>query len=107
MKPDNVVSLWKTNAPFRTNLHPNGSGRAGNVRAKFPRYEKTTATTKFKRLTTVGELCAALFAHLKTSGPQIPVGPSVTTSMRGLLQDLKRGRFVTTPPAYFADSELR
>jgi hypothetical protein len=103
MKPDNVVSLWKTKPLRRTELHPDGSGRARNLPMKPPRREKTTTTTKRKRLTTVGELCAALFAHLNASEPQIPVGSSIITPVRGLFQDLKRGRFVRTPPAYFSE----
>src|SRR5687767_5861699 len=102
MKHDNVVSIWKTKPFPRTNLHPGGNGTARNLPANPPPYETAAATTKPKRLTTVGELCAALFAHLNAGEPQIPVGPSVTAAMRDLLRDLKRCRFVRTPPAYFS-----
>ena len=59
--------------------------------------------SKLKRLTTVGELCTALFGHLNAGEPQVPVGPMIANAMRAFLQELKEGQHVDSPPAYFAE----
>jgi hypothetical protein len=85
MKSDNIVHLDQLRRHRRTKGVSHDSGG------------------RLKRLTTAGQLCAALFAHLDASEPRVPVQATVAAWMRHLLQDLRGGQTIRTPPAFFTE----
>jgi hypothetical protein len=96
MRPENITHLKQARKQQSSgHVRHCSSGPAPSFSAR--------KTGELARIITAGQLGAALFAHFDSGEPRVPVQPTITATMCDLLQDLRSGKAIESPPAYFLE----